>query len=129
MAHPNEDLLRRGYQAFSNGDMATVLDILADNISWHVAGPGGFAGDYHGHQEVMEHFGKLMQASGGTFRSDIHDVLANDRHGVVLANVQAEKDGQVLTGREVHVWHLAGGKATAYWGMLEPHGAFDALLP
>ncbi len=46
----------------------------------------------------------------------------------VLANVHAEKDGQVLTGREVHVWHLADGRATAYGGVLEPHDAFDALL-
>lgn len=59
-------------------------------------------------------FGKLMEASGGTFRADIHDVLANDTHGVVLANVQAEKNGQVLTGREVHVWHVAAGRAIAY---------------
>lgn len=128
MTHPNEDLLRRGYQAFRSGDMATVLSILADDICWHVAGSGGFAGDYHGHQEVMGLFAKLMQASGGTFRADIHDILANDTHGVVLANVQAEKNGQPLTGREVHVWHLADGKATAYWGMIEPCGAFDALL-
>ncbi len=77
-------------------------------------GSGGFAGDYHGHQEVLKHFGKLMQVSGGTFRAEIHDILANDTHGVVLANVHAEKDGQVLTGREVHVWHLADGRATAH---------------
>jgi ketosteroid isomerase-like protein len=40
MAHPNEDLLRRGYQAFSTGDMDTVLSLMADDIAWHL-GPGG----------------------------------------------------------------------------------------
>ena len=44
--HPNEDLLRRGHQAFSSGDMTTALSILADDISWHVAGSGGLARDY-----------------------------------------------------------------------------------
>ena len=42
----------------------------------------------------MEHFGKLMQVPADAFRLEIHDVLANDTHGVVLANVQAEKMGR-----------------------------------
>jgi len=32
------------------------------------------------------------------------------------------------SGNVISVWRLAGGKATAYWAMLEPHDAFDALL-
>lgn len=72
--------------------------------------------------------GTLMQASGGPSRAAIYDLLANDTYGVVLATAQAGKDGQVLTGREVHVWRLAGGKATAYRGMPEPHGALGPPL-
>jgi hypothetical protein len=34
----------------------------------------------------------------------------------------------VLTSLEVHVWHLADGKAAACWGMLQSHDAFGALL-
>jgi uncharacterized protein len=127
MAHPNEDLLRRGYQAFSTGDMDTVLSLMADDIAWHL-GPGeAFPGDYHGPQEVLGMFGRLMQASGGTYRADLHEVLANDTHGVVLINASAEKDGRMLIGRAIHVWHLAGGKATEHWAMVDPPGAFDAL--
>jgi ketosteroid isomerase-like protein len=36
MAHPNEDLLRRGYEAFAAGDINTVLAIFSDDIAWHV---------------------------------------------------------------------------------------------
>lgn len=32
------------------------------------------------------------------------------------------------SGNVISVWRLAGGKATAYWAMPEPHDAFDALL-
>ena len=35
MAHPNEDLLRRGYDAFGTGDMETLAALLADDIVWH----------------------------------------------------------------------------------------------
>ena len=32
MAHPNEELLRRGYEAFAAGDMDTVLSIFHPDI-------------------------------------------------------------------------------------------------
>jgi uncharacterized protein len=127
MAHPNEDLLRRGYEAFSSGDIETVLSLMADDIIWHVSESDAFPGDYHGHQEVLGLFGRVMQSSGGTYRTEIHDVLANDSHGVVLAELTAEKDGRVLTARVVQVWHLTDGKATEYWSTLDPAGALNAL--
>jgi len=30
MAHPNEDLVRRAYDAFSRGDMETLRQLIAD---------------------------------------------------------------------------------------------------
>jgi len=39
MAHPNEELLRRGYGAFAKGDLDTVMSIFDENIVWHR--PGG----------------------------------------------------------------------------------------
>ena len=119
MAHPNEDLLRRGYEAFGSGDMDTVLAIFADDIVWHVGGSNQTSGDYRGHQEVMGFFGKLMELSGGTFHLDIHDIVANDRHGVVLVTASGEKGGQKLEAREANIWHLADGKATEFWAFAE----------
>ena len=79
MAHPNEDLLRQGYQAFATDDIDTVLSLFAQDIVWHMAGTSQLAGDYRGHQQVVGFFGRIMELSGGTFRLDIHDVLAVDR--------------------------------------------------
>ena len=36
MAHPNEELIRGGYEAFAKGDLAEVLKRFADDIAWHV---------------------------------------------------------------------------------------------
>jgi ketosteroid isomerase-like protein len=36
----NADLVRRGYAAFSTGDMATLSELFASDAVWHV--PGGF---------------------------------------------------------------------------------------
>jgi ketosteroid isomerase-like protein len=128
MAHPNEDLLRRGYEAFASGDLNTVLSVFADNIAWHVGGSNQTSGEYHGHQEVMGFFGKLMELSGGSFRLDVHDILANDTHGAVLVTAHGERDGQELTAREVNIWHLADGKATEFWVFAEDQAAVDRFF-
>lgn len=128
MAHPNEDLLRRGYEAFGSGDMDTVLTLFDDGIVWHSGGSNQVTGDYRGHPEVMGFFGKLMELSGGTFRVEIHDVVANDTHGVVLVTVHGERDGQTLAVRSADIWHLADGKATEHWTFAEDQGAFDRFL-
>jgi uncharacterized protein len=128
MAHPNEDLLRRGYEAFAAGDIDTVLSVFADDIVWHVGGSSQIAGDYRGHQEVLGFFGKLMELSGGTFRVDVHDLLANDVHGVALVTAHGERDDQRLEARQANIFHLADGKATEFWGFAEDQEALDKFF-
>jgi ketosteroid isomerase-like protein len=40
----------------------------------------------------------------------IKDVLANDRHGVVLTLERGRRDRNVLENRAVHVYDIRGGK-------------------
>jgi uncharacterized protein len=128
MANANEELLRRGYDAFGAGDIDTVLGVFAPDIAWHIPGDSQISGDYHGHQEVMAFFGKLMEITGGTFRLDVHDVLANDTHGAVLVTAHAQRDGQSFEMREVHTWHVADGKATEFWAFEEDSAATDEFF-
>jgi ketosteroid isomerase-like protein len=128
MAHPNEDLLRRGYEAFATGDMNTVLALFDSDISWHVGGSNQTSGDYRGHQEVLGFFGKMMELSGGSFHLDVHDIVANDAHGVALVTAHGQRDGQAIAVREANIWHLADGKATEFWAFAEDQAALDKLF-
>ena len=38
MGHPNEDLVRRGYDAFSSGDVETLRELWDPDIVWHAFG-------------------------------------------------------------------------------------------
>ena len=78
MAHPNEALVRRGYEAFATGDMATLNELFADDIVWHVPGRSQLAGDFRGKEEVFGNFQKVAELTGGTFKLDIHALLADD---------------------------------------------------
>jgi ketosteroid isomerase-like protein len=128
MAHPNEDLLRRGYAAFGSGDLETVFGLFADDIVWHNGGSNQLTGDYRGHDAVMGMFGKLLEVTGGTLQLELHDVLANDTHGTVLVTAHAERGGQPIDVREVNVWHLADGKATEFWVFAEDTAELDKMF-
>jgi ketosteroid isomerase-like protein len=69
-----------------------------------------------------------MELTGNTFHLDIHDILANDTHGVVLLTAHGERNGQTLSAREANVWHLAGGKATEFWVCPEDQAALDRFF-
>ena len=38
MSHPNKELVHKGYEAFSNPDMATLRQLLDPGVVWHTGG-------------------------------------------------------------------------------------------
>lgn len=115
MAHENEGRLREGFAAFQRGDLDTVKGFFADDIIWHVPGKSPVSGDYKGVEEVLGFFAKTMEMTGGSFKLDVHDILANDEHGAALITTSGERDGKTLTARGVQVVHLTNGKVTESW--------------
>ena len=113
--HPNVELLRKGYEAYGSGDLEAIDALFDDEIVWHVAGRGPISGEYHGKQEVFGFFGKIMELSGGTAKLEIHDVLANDEHGVVLLTSTASREDREFAGTDVHVFHIRDGKVVEFW--------------
>src|ERR671919_3178622 len=128
MAHSNEDLARRGYDAFTRGDMQAVSDVFADDIVWHVVGRSPLAGDYRGRDEVLGFLAKTMEMTGGTFNLEIHDMLANEDHAVALVVARGEREGRTLEDRQAHVLHIKDGKVTEYWGRPGGPYAIDEFL-
>jgi len=116
MAHPNEDVVRGGYAAFGRGDIeALQSQFFAPDVRWHFPGRSPFAGDYVGLAEVLGWLVRSAEASGGTLRVELHDVVGNDDHVVALVNVRAEREGKKLDDNSVQVFHVKDGKATEVW--------------
>jgi len=124
--HPNVELTRRGYAAFATGDLATMTELIADDVTWHATGAGPLSGTYHGRDEVFGFFGRLAEETAGTFRLDIHDVLANDEHAVALCTLSATRGTKSLQVPVANVHHVRDGKVTEFWGATEdPEATID----
>jgi ketosteroid isomerase-like protein len=59
---------------------------------------------------VIGLFIRLFELTGGTFRVELHDVIANDQHVVDLLTMRAERDGKQLEDRAVLMAHVTDGK-------------------
>jgi len=125
--HPNVEYARRGYAAFGSGDLATLSELIADDAVWHAQGVGPLSGDYLGRDQVFGFFGRLAEETGGTFRLDVHDILANDEHTAVLATLTASRNGKSIEVPVVNVSHNDGnGKITEFWtSTTDPQAALD----
>jgi ketosteroid isomerase-like protein len=123
--HPNLEAARAGYEAFARGDMTALNDLLSDDIVWHNGGNNILSGDYEGKEAVLGFFGRLVQETGGNFKNEIHDMLANDDHGVALVNQSATRGDKSLEGRSVHVFHMSDGKMTEFWAFPEDQNLTD----
>jgi uncharacterized protein len=128
MAHPNVDLMNRGYDAFEKGDLETIRGLLADGVVFHIPGRSPLAGDYRGIDEVFGFFGKLVELTGGTFKLERHAVLADDEHGVVMLAVTAERDGKTLSAKAIDIHHISNGKTTEYWTFTDDMYAEDEFF-
>ena len=126
--HPNVARIRDGYAAFAKGDFAVLNDLFAEDLVWHDAGRNQTSGDYHGRVAVYGFFGKLMEVTAGTFRADVHAVLADDEHGVALVTLTASRDARRIAVNAADVMHLRDGKVTEVWAILADQYAFDELI-
>ncbi|CAN5723879.1 nuclear transport factor 2 family protein [soil metagenome] len=127
--HPNVTLVREGFEAFRTGDTAWMDDHLADDVIWHVGGDSKWSGAHEGKAKVLDLFARQTQAMGGPPSVDIHDVIGNDDHVVVLGSASAAApNGSSAEWKYVQVFHVKDGRATEVWGMAENDAAVDPFL-
>jgi uncharacterized protein len=81
--HPNAALTRRVFASFGK-DAKAISAALARDIVWRVPGNTIMSGEYRGRREVVEFLRRTGLETGGTYRSKLHTVLANDTWGVAV---------------------------------------------
>ena len=117
--HPNVAVLRKGYEAFARGDIAALNDMFAEDMVWHLSGDNLISGEHRGRDAVFAVFAKTMELTGGTFKIDLHDIVANDEHTVSLSRTSASRQGKQLDLRGADIYHIRNGKVTEWWSFTD----------
>ncbi len=125
----NVELARKGYEAFNEADIQAVMELVTDDIVWHVGGDNPVSGDYKGKDELAGLFAKFGQLTEGTYEADIHDILASAEHTVVLGTYTATRHGRTHSARFVDIIHTANDrKLKEFWRSLDNAPAEDKFL-
>lgn len=111
----NAALVRRAYDAFATGDMAVVIDSIAEDAVWHVRLGSSLDGDYSGRDNVLAMLAQSATIGDVPMTMEVHDVLANADHATVLVTTTETIDGTQYRAEQVHVYHLRDGQSTECW--------------
>lgn len=99
----NIELVKKGYEAFSAGDVDTVMSLFDDNIEWVQPGDSAISGIYHGKAELGEYFSRLAEKS---VTVKLNRLLADGDTVVALTEVTVGDE----RGQDADVFTLRDGK-------------------
>jgi uncharacterized protein len=109
----NLDLVRRAYEAFGRGDIATLLDLFDANIEFVTPGPPELptAGTRRGRQQVADFF-QAVDALFEFERFEPETFLADGDRVVVLGRDRSriKTTGTVIESEWAHVYDVRDGK-------------------
>ncbi len=90
--HPNAALTRRVFAAFGK-DAKAISAALARDVVWRVPGHTAMSGEYRGRRGVVEFLRRTGMETGGTYRSRLHTVFADDDWAVAIYRATGRRNG------------------------------------
>jgi ketosteroid isomerase-like protein len=125
--HPNAKLILRCYEAFASDDAGALGEVLDAAVVWHEPGQSPLGGDHAGQngvRDLLENFGTL---SGGTFKLDLVDILANANRAVALHEMTARRGDRQLDMASAVEFEIHQGKVTEVTVYHDDTYHFDAF--
>ncbi len=111
--HPHAALIRKGYEAFSRGDLDTLRGMMTTDCTQHVPGSHKLSGDFKGVDAVLGYYGRLAAETNGTFRVEMQRLFVDGRgHVMSVHQLHAERAGKKLDLAGGIMFRLVGDKIT-----------------
>jgi uncharacterized protein len=99
----NIEVVKKGYEAFSTGDIETLMSLFDDNIEWVQPGDSAISGTYRGKGELGDLIGRLAEKSATV---KLNRLLGGDDIVVGLTDVTVGGE----TGQDADVFSVRDGK-------------------
>lgn len=119
MSEDNVALLRNTYEAFGRGDIPTVMQSFADDITFHVPAVLPTGADAKGHAEVGQIFQSIPE-TWEDFQIEVGDFVASGDRVCVTGRAQGKLDGTQTGYGFVHCWTVRDGKCVDFDEYVDP---------
>ncbi len=107
-----EQVVRQGYQAFTDGDMERFRVIYTPDVVQSEPGSNKISGEHEGVDNVLGLYGKIFELSGGTFSLDLKSVKVQGDKVVAAHHSKAERDGKTLDMDQTIEFTFSGEKVS-----------------
>jgi ketosteroid isomerase-like protein len=109
--HPDVTLVRRGYEAFNNADLATLTELIADDATQHMVGDNLVSGHFKGRDAILGLYGRIAELTAGTYRVEILQTFTDGDGTVVVVHRQTgTRDGKQLDNVQALIFTILDGK-------------------
>jgi ketosteroid isomerase-like protein len=123
-------VVRAGFEAFAQGDLAAFGDLFQADATWNHRNDDRLGGIHQGRDGIMAFIGESGQLTAGTLRAVPESIMANgEGHVAVLVRVSGTRpDGRAFDDQQILLFTLDGdhvrrvdqfvgdpGAVTAFW--------------
>jgi ketosteroid isomerase-like protein len=126
-AADNERIVRRIFGAFAQKEGLALRGLFADDAVWVVPGRGVMAGTYRGREAIFRFLAKLPKETGGTYGSELIDVLASDQRAAALYRARGERHGRFLEVDQLLLFRIDGSLVREVLALPSDPDAFEAF--
>jgi ketosteroid isomerase-like protein len=112
----NLELIKSLLSEFAGGNLDGVRALLTADVKFHFPGDNSLAGEYKGVDASLGLLNRINEWTGGTTRVRLHDVLANEQHGVLIYTVNARHGERSIKYRYMDLYHFRDGQISEVWG-------------
>lgn len=114
-------------RVYGGADPGGLVDLLRDDVVWHVPGESPIAGEHRGVEAVLAYMDRRRRIMDGTFRVTVHGAALIAGRVVQLAGGNAVRDGLPVTWETVGVFRVSGGRIAECWLIPFDQAAFDRI--
>lgn len=122
--HPNVVRHRRGHDAFRNGDMETLAEVIAEDTVWHWPGRSQLGGELRGRDSVFSMFAKIGELTSEMEMVDL-DFLASEDRTASSTRATVTRDGETLEYEFCEICRWENGQVVEEWIFVWDLYAYD----
>ena len=123
----NEEVVSKGYDAFTSGDMDTLKTMFTSDFVHHVPGNSQLAGDHQGPDAAIALYGKFFELSGGSLNVDLKSLKSDGDTVTATQHSTAQAGGKSLDQQEVLTFTVRDGKMARLDEQPSDQAAYDAF--
>jgi uncharacterized protein len=110
-----DELHRRQGEMYAGGSVEAVLELLADDVVWHVPGASPIAGDHLGADAVAAYFERRRRLADATMRMRPGQVISEGGAVAQLVEGTAVLGGEAVSWQTLGVYRVEAGRVHEVW--------------